>query len=145
MGSKHYNTQVKVAIAQVREATGPQMTSGKGFADMFSDIVDMAQEAFFVVTMDQKHKVIDKRMVTLGTLTASLVHPREVFRPALLDSAAAVAFVHNHPSGDPTPSGEDNALTDRLREAGKILGIRVLDHVIVARNGYTSYVDAGLM
>jgi len=78
-------------------------------------------------------------------LTASLVHPREVYRPALIDSAAAVAFVHHHPSGDCTPSPEDHSITKQLVEAGKILGIRVLDHVVVSRNGYYSFVDNNQM
>jgi DNA repair protein RadC len=95
--------------------------------------------------MTQKNDVIDRHMISLGTLTASLVHPREVYRPALQDGAAAVAFVHNHPSGDPTPSPEDRALTKRLADAGALLGIRVLDHVIVGRERFYSFVDEGLL
>ena len=77
------------------------------------------------------------------TLTASLVHPREVFRPALREAAAALILVHNHPSGDPTPSSEDREVTSRLAKAGEILGVRVLDHVIVAESGYCSLRDEG--
>lgn len=105
----------------------------------------MDREAFFVVTLDQKHRVIDKHLISLGTLTASLVCGREAFKTAIIEGAAAVAFVHNHPSGDPTPSPEDKAITKRLKEAGEILGIRVLDHCIIGRNGFTSFVDEGLL
>jgi DNA repair protein RadC len=82
--------------------------------------------------------VLRQELVSQGTLTASLVHPREVFRPALRESAAALVLVHNHPSGDPTPSREDREITERLMQAGEILGIPVLDHVVVAERGYCS-------
>ncbi|TWT64645.1 RadC family protein [Allorhodopirellula solitaria] len=94
---------------------------------------DAVQEEFHIVTLDTKHKPIRSHRITVGTLDASLVHPREVFRPAIRDAAAAVLLVHNHPSGDPTPSREDHAVTDRLTEAGKLIGIVVLDHIVVAR------------
>lgn len=94
---------------------------------------DGVQEEFHIVTLDTKHKPIHTHRITIGTLDASLVHPREVFRAAIRDSAAAVLLVHNHPSGDPTPSREDHQVTDRLTEAGKLIGITVLDHVVVAR------------
>ncbi len=94
---------------------------------------DAVQEEFHIVTLDTKHKPIRSHRITIGTLDASLVHPREVFRPAIRDAAAAVLLVHNHPSGDPTPSREDHAVTERLTEAGKLIGIVVLDHIVVAR------------
>lgn len=84
-------------------------------------------------------------VVSQGTLTASLVHPREVFRPALREAAAAVVLVHNHPSGDPTPSREDREITTRLAAAGELLGIPVLDHVVVAERGYASLREAGAL
>ena len=82
-------------------------------------------------------------MVSQGTLTASLVHPREVFRPALREAAAAIVLVHNHPSGDPTPSREDREVTRRLAEAGEILGVRVLDHIVIAETGFRSLREEG--
>ena len=97
-----------------------------------------AQERFFVVLLDGRHRVLRHELVSQGTLTASLVHPREVFRPALREAAAAVVLVHNHPSGDPAPSREDREITERLMRAGEILGIPVLDHVVVAERGYSS-------
>ncbi len=103
------------------------------------------QERFFVVLLDARHRVIRHELVSQGTLTASLVHPREVFRPALQDAAAALVLVHNHPSGDPTPSREDREVTDRLFRAGEILGVPVLDHVVVAERGYTSLRESGMI
>ncbi len=100
------------------------------FARLASDGV---QEEFHIVTLDTKHKPIHTHCVTVGTLDASLVHPREVFRPAIRDAASAVILVHNHPSGDPTPSREDRQVTHQLTDAGQLLGITVLDHIIVAK------------
>ncbi len=99
------------------------------FADLARNAV---REEFHIVTLDTKHKPIRTHRITVGTLDASLVHPREVFRPAIRDSAAAVLLVHNHPSGDPAPSREDHAVTDRLTQAGELIGITVLDHIVVA-------------
>lgn len=94
---------------------------------------DGVQEEFHIVTLDTKHQPIHPHCITVGTLDASLVHPREVFRPAIRDAAAAILLVHNHPSGDPSPSREDRQVTEQLTEAGQLLGINVLDHIIVAR------------
>jgi DNA repair protein RadC len=105
----------------------------------------LSQERFIVVMLDGRHRVIGEEIVSQGTLTASLVHPREVFRPALRASAAAVILVHNHPSGDPTPSAEDRAVTERLARAGELLGVRVLDHVVVAERGYVSLREEGAL
>lgn len=89
------------------------------------------RENFIVLLLDTKNQLIGINTVTTGTLNSSIVHPREVFKPAVLANAAAVILAHNHPSGNPNPSPEDIAITNRLVEAGKILGIEVLDHVIV--------------
>jgi DNA repair protein RadC len=105
----------------------------------------LTQERFVVVMLDGRHRVVSEEVVSQGTLTASLVHPREVFRPALRASAAALILVHNHPSGDPTPSAEDRTVTARLARAGEILGIRVLDHVVVAERGYVSLREEGAL
>lgn len=103
------------------------------------------QERFFAVLLDGRHRVLGHEVVSQGTLTASLVHPREVFRPALRACAAALILVHNHPSGDPTPSAEDRDVTSRLARAGEILGVRVVDHVVVAERGYCSLREEGLL
>ena len=89
--------------------------------------------------------MIRREIISIGSLNASIVHPREVFQPAVALSAASVLLCHNHPSGDPTPSEEDLAITRRLVEAGRILGIDVLDHVVVARDAYTSFKERKLL
>jgi DNA repair protein RadC len=101
------------------------------------------REKFIVLLLDAKHRMIGVTTVSIGSLTASIVHPREVFKPAIAGNAAAVILAHNHPSGDPAPSLEDVELTSRLREAGELLGIRVLDHVILAEGSHYRFVDAG--
>jgi DNA repair protein RadC len=96
------------------------------------------QEEFHIVTLNTKNRVIGTHLITIGTLDASLVHPREVFRKAIKDASSSVILVHNHPSGDPTPSREDFAVTNRLTEAGKLIGIDVLDHIVLGREGCRS-------
>lgn len=97
------------------------------------------REHFVVILLNARHEVELVETVSVGSLNASIVHPREVFKPALLQSAASVVLVHNHPSGDPEPSEEDLSITKRLVEAGELLGIGVLDHVIIARRGTVSF------
>jgi len=104
---------------------------------------DARQEEFHVVTLDTKNQVIDTHPITVGTLDTSLVHPREVFRPAIKDAAASVILVHNHPSGDATPSKEDLAVTRRLESAGELLGIKVLDHIVLGRDSARSIRESG--
>lgn len=96
------------------------------------------REHFLVLLLNARHEVVARETVSVGSLNASIVHPREVFRPAVVASAAATVLVHNHPSGDPEPSEEDLSITKRLVEAGELLGISVLDHVIVASRGVVS-------
>ncbi len=96
------------------------------------------REHFIVLLLNARHEVTGRETVSVGSLNASIVHPREVFRPAVVSSAAAVLLVHNHPSGDPEPSEEDLSITKRLVQAGEILGISVLDHVILASRGVVS-------
>jgi hypothetical protein len=98
----------------------------------------LAAECFWVVMLDSRGRPLGRRQIARGTLTACLVHPREVFAPAIRARAASVVVVHNHPSGDPTPSAEDLLLTERLREAGELLGIPLVDHIVLGRDGYRS-------
>ncbi len=105
---------------------------------------DRKKEVFLALLLDAKNRVIREVQVSEGSLTASIVHPREVFAPVVRESAAAVLFVHNHPSGDPTPSREDIELTTRLRQAGELMGVRVLDHIIIGNGDYLSFADRGL-
>jgi DNA repair protein RadC len=103
----------------------------------------LKKEIFKIVLLDQKNKIIRDVLVSEGSLTFTVVHPREVFNPAVRDSAASVVFLHNHPSGDPTPSSEDRELTRRLVAAGDLMGIQVLDHLIIGEDQYFSFSDAG--
>ena len=109
-------------------------------------LADVDREHFVILLLDQKNQVIGINTVSMGSLTASVVHPRECFKPAILSNAASLICGHNHPSGDCQPSREDRALTTRLVEAGKLLGIAVLDHIIIGGEGqYFSFADEGLL
>ncbi len=101
------------------------------------------KESFWVLLLDQKHRLRKSERISEGTLSMTPVHPREAFSPAIRESAAAVIFVHNHPSGDPEPSPDDWSLTTRLVECGRLLGIRVLDHVVVGDHAWVSLRDRG--
>lgn len=103
------------------------------------------REHFMVVGLDAKHAVIGINTVSIGSVTLSIVHPREVFKPLILMNASAVLLAHNHPSGDSTPSQEDRALTRRLKESGELLGITVLDHVVLGVDRYYSFADHGTL
>jgi DNA repair protein RadC len=103
------------------------------------------RELFYVILLNNKNKKIRDVKISEGSLTASLVHPREVYNPVVRDSAAAVIFVHNHPSGDPLPSPEDIEITRRLKEVGDVMGVRVLDHVVIGADRYYSFSDRGLL
>lgn len=101
------------------------------------------KEHFYSLHLNSKNKLIREVLISVGSLSTSIVHPREVFAPAVRDSTAALIFLHNHPSGDPVPSREDRDCTHRLVHAGKILGIRVLDHIVLGYDDYYSFADAG--
>jgi len=104
---------------------------------------DVLHERFLALLLDGRHRVLREVAISQGTLTASLVHPREVFRAAVREAAAALVLVHNHPSGEPAPSREDREVTRRLVRAGEVVGVRVVDHVVVAERGYYSFREAG--
>lgn len=106
---------------------------------------DLVVEEFHVLTLDAQNRITRDVLVTRGTLTSSLVHPREVFRAAIAEAAAGVIVVHNHPSGHPAPSADDRAVTRQLVEAGRLLDMPVYDHVIVGGDGYFSFAEAGLL
>jgi DNA repair protein RadC len=127
------------------KVNAPRVTSSSDVFSWFRDLQDETKEHFLALHLDSKNRVLCIDQVSTGSLNASIVHPREVFKVALLSSAAAVVFVHNHPSGDLELSREDIELTARLNDAGKLLGIRVMDHVVVGENGYVSFADRGLL
>jgi DNA repair protein RadC len=109
------------------------------------DIQDKAKEHFKIAILNTRNRITRILNVSVGTLNASLVHPREVFRDAVTHSASSIILVHNHPSDDREPSDDDVTLTRRLVDAGRLMGIEVLDHIIVTRNGYTSFKERGLL
>ena len=104
-----------------------------------------SREHFVVLLLNARHECVAVETVSIGSLNASIVHPREVFRPAVIRSAASVVVVHNHPSGDPEPSEEDVAITRRLAQVGELLGIGLLDHLIIAARGVVSLREKGLL
>ncbi|MBM4135898.1 MAG: JAB domain-containing protein [Nitrospira sp.] len=108
-------------------------------------IQDKAKEHFKLILLNTRNKIIGISTVSIGTLNTSLVHPREVFKDAIMHNAASVVLAHNHPSGDTEPSENDLTITKRLAEAGKILGIEVLDHIIVTKAGFFSFKEKGLL
>ncbi len=142
----------KYRLALVREATIPTPwdKTVRGSSDvaafMAPLVADLDRETFWVVMLDGKNKVIGVNLVSVGSLTAALVHPREVAKALILSNSAAAILVHQHPSGSPEPSTEDLALTERLRAVGDLLGIRILDHVILGHDGaYRSLAGEGLL
>src|SRR5437879_382983 len=109
-------------------------------------LADVDREYFVIILVNQKNRIIGVNTVSIGSLTASIVHPREVYKSAILSNAASIICGHNHPSGDCQPSREDRALTERLVEAGKLLGISILDHVIIGGEGrYFSFADENML
>ena len=119
----------------------------KGSIDVynyFNDLLkDKKQEYFYAVYLDNKKKVITKRLLYIGTINGSVAHPREIFKTAYLVSASFIICVHNHPSGDPSPSNEDIVFTNKLIEIGKLNNIPVLDHIVIGRNCYYSFFEEG--
>ena len=129
-----------------RLETLERFTSPAQVFDFFHhELRDNLKELFLTLLLDGKNRITRKVQVSEGSLNQSIVHPREVFAPAVRESAAAVIFIHNHPSGDPTPSREDREITRRLKEAGELLGIKVLDHIIIGDGRYYSFVESGLL
>src|SRR6266404_1356398 len=117
-----------------------QLRQSRDVADLMAGVVaGLDREAFFVVLLDGKNRATGINLVSLGSLTAALVHPREVFKAAIAGSAAALVLVHNHPSGDPSPSSEDLAITKRLCDVGDLVGIKVLDHIVLGHAGATRF------
>jgi DNA repair protein RadC len=131
-------------LAQRRLHTGDAIRGPQDvFRHFHARLRDAPHEQFHLLLLDGRHRLLREVMASRGTLTASLVHPREVFRPALREGAAALVVVHNHPSGDPAPSAEDREVTRRLVQAGALLGVPLLDHVVVAERGWVSLREQG--
>ena len=116
----------------------PIIDSPEKALTQLADIRDKKQEYFVCLTLDGANRLIAKRIITIGTLTASLVHPREVFAEAITDRAASIIVAHNHPSGNLEPSQADREVTERLRDAGDLLGVKLIDHIVVTKDSYSS-------
>ena len=118
----------------------------KTVADVIGECKEIAiakKEHLLVFFLNARHSIIGKEIISIGTLTASLAHPREIFYPAIGKACAGIILVHNHPSGDPSPSEDDVRLTQRIKQAGNIMGIELVDHVIVGENGSYSFKASG--
>jgi DNA repair protein RadC len=143
--------EIKAAIEigrrhQKPKLSGASLCSSTDVVDYYRPrLKDLKKEVFKCLLLDTKNRVIREDEVSVGSLSASIVHPRETFKAAIRESAAAVIFIHNHPSGDTRPSQEDILLTRRLVQAGDVLGIRVLDHIIIGDAVHYSFRDNGLM
>ncbi|MDB4909166.1 MAG: repair protein RadC [Gemmatimonadetes bacterium] len=131
--------------AETRDDGAPIRSPRDVVAHYAPRLEDAVVEEFHVAVLDAQHRLERDILVTRGILNSSLVHPREVFREAIAERAAAIVLVHNHPSGDPTPSADDRLVTEQLVAAGRLLDIPVHDHVIIGRNRYTSFAEAGLL
>jgi DNA repair protein RadC len=144
--ARHYVPVYKVTLVHdgAMSMPLPQLREAQDAAKLFRQYLGPVDREHFVAAfLDRKNRVIGINLVAVGSLSAAVVHPREVFKAAILSNAAAIILGHNHPSGDPQPSQEDRALTKRLVEAGKMLGIEVLDHVVIGdgSNTYYSFAD----
>jgi len=122
-----------------------RITSASDVYSLLAEYATKEQEHFLLLTLDGASHIIEKRVIHIGTLNQSLVHPREIFRPAIIDNSAGIIVAHNHPSGTLDASRSDIQVTTRLKEVAKLVGIELLDHVIISKNGYYSFSDEGLL
>jgi len=138
-----------ISLLKIKEPKNIQLKQPKEVYDLVKDISSLAQEVMQVITLNTQYNMIDRHLVSLGILNQTLTHPREIFRPAIQDAAEAIILVHNHPSGDPTPSDPDLHITRELIKAGQIIKINILDHIIIGSkdniNSYFSMQESGII
>ncbi len=134
-----------VVPAEIQPFVGIQFRCSNDIYQSFKRLAEMPVESFLVVHLDSKNRMVGMTTTSIGSMTSSLVHPRDVFRPAIANLTAGLIFIHNHPSGDPAPSKEDLDITKRLCEVGNLIGIRCLDHIIIGSGRYFSFADEGLI
>lgn len=127
------------------DETVPKIDGPESVYHLTRDLARHKKEHFVALYLNIKNQVLKRETISIGSLFANIVHPREVFSPALEVRAAAIALVHNHPSGDPEPSPEDYALTHRLKQAAEILGIDILDHLVIGQKNYVSFKEKGFL
>ena len=136
---------VKYLPSKVPLREGQKYRNSQQVFEAFREIFQEPVEVFRVVLLDTKNGFLHFEDISRGSLATSVVHPREVFFSAVHHRAAAIICLHNHPSGDPTPSREDRECTERLRQAGSLLGIRLLDHIVIGEKDYYSFADSGML
>ena len=139
--------QVEVLMVREVQLSNPQYRCSEEIAksEIAKDLLKSDREKFICIHLNIKNQIISFEVVSTGSLTSSIVHPREVYKGAILSNAASVIFMHNHPSGDPEPSNDDLEITKRLEKAGEILGISVLDHIIVGPKKFFSFRESNLI
>ena len=130
---------------EVNDTNLPNIVTPKDVVAQLTDLRHNKKEHFIALYLNARNQLVHKETISMGTLNANLVHPREVFEPALKHSAAGIMVAHNHPSGDPKPSEDDLEITKRLVEAGKMMGVELLDHVIIATNSHFSFKEEKLL
>jgi len=134
-----------VKLLQVREVTNEKAKSPRWIAEIMKEEAKADRECFWVLHLNTKLEIIEKELVAMGLVDATIVHPREVFKKAIVNGVTNIITVHNYPSGDLTPSSEDKAIWRQLEQAGNILGIPVQDNLIISSEGYYSEVDNGVL
>ena len=137
----------EIAVSEETEKyfKGKSIRNSQDFYELFRYLSIETKEHFIAVHLDTKNRIICVDSISVGSLTSSVVHPREVFKSVLLSSASSIAIIHNHPSGDPEPSRDDISITKRLQEAGVFLGIPVIDHIIIGNSSYLSLMEKGYL
>jgi DNA repair protein RadC len=137
--------EIGARLAGEGRPAAPRIREPEDVVRLFQRLRDLQVEEFHLLALDSQSQVLRQVLVTRGLLNSSLVHPREVFRAAIAEAAAGIIVVHNHPSGDPTPSAEDRAVTRQLAEAGRLLDLPLYDHVIIAGDRFVSLATLGLL
>lgn len=140
--------QVKESSTRYEAIRKSQIRSPKEIYNILTDVLELQDESiekFGIINLDVKNRINGIHMLSTGVLDATIVHPREVFKAAMLNNSSSIILFHNHPSGDPTPSAEDVKMTKRLKEVGELIGITVIDHIIVGDFRYISLKEIGMM
>jgi len=141
----NYVIKKGLRFMMVKEATEEKLNSPAKIYEFMRSEAKIDRECVWVLHMNSKLKLIEKELVSMGTLDAALVHPREVFKRAILNSSSSIIIVHNHPSGDPTPTEEDKRIAKKSRQAGEILSIPLEDFLVISSKAYTSFAEEGML
>ena len=137
----NYIVKKRLRFMMVKEASEEKLNSPKKVYEFMRGEAEIDRECIWVLHMNTKLKLIEKELVSMGTIDTALVHPREVFKKAILNGSSSIIVVHNHPSGDPRPTEEDKKVAKTLKQSGEILGIPVKDFLVISSKGYTSFAD----